>query len=145
MVTIRMYYAGRDGEILYEDCSAEITVAPEEDSYFSFTLDETMEEPSFSLFCVREESCFDLSCKEIGSNAYHFMKTLDMLENPEDYKLLVRYRGGLCVQDISENNVLIHTKDNRRIRLEQNSFYADIAQIRMIGLKENSIDFELPP
>lgn len=144
VVTIRMYYAGRDGEILYEDCSAEITVAPEEDSYFSFTLDETMEEPSFSLFCVREESCFDLSCKEIGSNAYHFMKTLDMLENPEDYKLLVRYRGGLCVQDISENNVLIHTKDNRRIRLEQNSFYADIAQIRMIGLKENSIDFELP-
>lgn len=149
--TIRMYYTGRNGETLFEDCSTEITVISESESYFTFTLEKDIKNPLFYIYDSSKNTCSKLVCQEITSEqsnvcTYRFMKTLHMLEHPHGYQLLIQHQSGLFVEELAKENLQVSTKNCHSIKFEMGKEAAN-AKVTKIQLKEiggNPINFELP-
>ena len=105
-VTIDSYYQGENGEQAVTETYT-ITVVSEEDSYYSFSLDDTIISPSYSLYKTDYQYCW----VESTENGYRFKKTVDMYENPEEYTLVVKHDSGILVQSLDEEKPTLSTEE----------------------------------
>lgn len=146
LVTIKMYYSGKNGRTLYEECSTNITVIPEDDSYFTFSLAKSITEPVFYIFDGTDYT--ELSCELLENREYRFKKTLDMNNNPENYRFLIQYDSGtgLLVQDILKNHLQITAESSRTVTFEKRKAAknAVITRIEVQKAGDAYVYFELP-
>lgn len=105
-LTIRMYYSGKNSEqILFQDQAVQVTVLTQSESHVTVETDGSVSNPVFYL--ADRDGCTTLSCEQTGDQEYRFAKTLNMVNHPEQYQLLVQHDRGLAVQGISGNQIKI--------------------------------------
>lgn len=106
-ISVNMYYQSKEAEELVT-AALTVTTVSEGDSYFLFTLDETITNPFFRLFDEYGYS-ESYSMETLEDGTYRFKKTADMYENPECYTLFVKHDSGLIAHTLNENGTVFST------------------------------------
>jgi hypothetical protein len=78
-----------------------ITLVSEKDSFYSFALNNEIENPEITVY--RYDSMIDCEFEETEPNVYRCRKSLDMYNSPEDYTVVISYSSGVIVSDMLQN------------------------------------------
>ena len=106
-VFINMYYTDYDGKELVESGKITVKLLSEKESYYMFSLSENIANanPKFSVY-RNSYSKADITV-DATENGYKFLKTLDMVNNPSNYSLVVAYDFGVIVKGLDIDGNLI--------------------------------------
>lgn len=106
-VSIKMYYAGRDGDELIEEETITFNLLSETESYYNFSVPKDVENASPKFFVYKNSGSKVDVTFEPTSGGQRFLKTLDIINNKADYSLVVSYDSGLIVKSLENDDGLI--------------------------------------
>lgn len=109
-VLINMYYTGYDGKELVKSEKITAKLLSEKESYFTFSLSKSIASanPKFSVY--RSSYLKSNVTVDTTENGYRFLKTLDMVNNPSNYQLVVAYDSGVIVKGLDNDGILINDR-----------------------------------
>lgn len=116
-ISIFMYYqVGQEEKV--QTTEIDITILPEEESFYNFVLDDTISNPYIYIFdssgnTVNYESI-------VVDNTYKIQKTIEMYESPSDYSIIIQNDKGIIVQPLDTSNITFSNDECNTLTIQNN-------------------------
>lgn len=146
-VLIKMYYFDRDNTETVEEYTETITLISEANSYYTLSLADNISSPNFSVY----RYSYNIGCEfeQVSGGNYRCLKTIDMVNNPDRYTVVISYDSGIIVTSMSENGQTISDTGCHQLTIQKPEnaevSSAVITRISDIGSSSCYVDIPVSP